>query len=349
MKSFECSCGASVFFDNTRCLACGKTLGFVPELRKLVALDPVPGEPDPSGPLFTAAGGPARRLRQCDNYSREGVCNWMVPEDDPHRLCLACRLNDTIPDLSVPENRERWARIEAAKHRLVFTLIGVGLPVIPKVDDPDNGLGFDFKADTPSLRVFTGHDSGLITLNIAEADPVQRERARVALNERYRTLLGHFRHESGHYYWDRLIRDSEELGAFRNLFGDEREDYGQALQRHYDQGARAGWFGDFVSAYATAHPWEDWAETFAHYLHMVDTLETAEAFGMRLPGKKPAKSDGFERLMAHFIELTLVLNVMNRSMGLEDAYPFSLGEGAKAKLAFVHRVIAGHAALKRAA
>jgi hypothetical protein len=349
MRGFECSCGASVFFDNTSCVACGKRLGFVLDLRAIVALTPIPEEPNAPDALFVAAEGSGERYRQCDNYSREAVCNWMVREGDPFRFCLACRLNDTIPDLSLRDNRQRWARVEAAKRRLVFTLTGLGLPVTPKAEDPANGLAFDFKADTPSLRVSTGHDNGLITLNIAEADPVQRERARTALNERYRTLLGHLRHESGHYYWDRLIRDSEELGPFRELFGDEQQDYAQALGRHYEQGASADWSGKFVSDYASAHPWEDWAETFAHYLHVVDTLETAEAFGIRLPGTKPAKNEGFERLIAHFIDLSLVLNALNRSMGLDDAYPFELGEGAKAKLAFVHRVIANLEALKRAA
>jgi hypothetical protein len=349
MKSFECSCGASVFFDNTACVACGRKLGFAPEPRELVALEPVSGEATADDPLFVAATTPPQKYRQCDNYAREGVCNWLVREDDPNRFCLACRLNATIPDLSIGENRQRWARIEAAKRRLVFTLTGLGLPVVPKLEDPLNGLAFDFKADTPASRVLTGHDGGLITLNVAEADPVLRERARTELNERYRTLLGHFRHESGHYYWDRLIRDSAELGPFRELFGDEQQEYAKALARHYEQGATADWSGNFVSAYASAHPWEDWAETFAHYLHLVDTLETANAFGLRLPGKRPARSEGFESLMARFIDLTLVLNALNRSMGLEDADPYTIGDGARAKLAFVHRVIDRNAALERAA
>jgi hypothetical protein len=349
MRWFKCSCGASVFFDNTGCVACGKKLGFVPDLRAIVALESVPAASNAPDALFVAAHEPQGKYRQCDNYSREGVCNWMVREDDPSRFCLGCRLNDTIPDLSLPQNRQRWARVEAAKRRLLFTLEGLSLRVIPKVEDPVNGIAFEFKADTPFLQVFTGHDNGLITLNIAEADPVQRERARLALNERYRTLLGHFRHEIGHYYWDRLVRDSEELVPFRDLFGDERQGYAESLKRHYDGGAPANWSGNFVSEYATAHAWEDWAETFAHYLHMVDTLETAEAFGIRLPGSKPAPDGGFESLMAHFIDLSLVLNALNRSMGLDDAYPFMIGDGARAKLAFVHRIIGNHQALERAA
>ncbi len=343
MKWFKCSCGAAVYFDNVGCLTCGKALGFLADERKLVALEPT------GDGQFTTSEVAGVTYRQCENYAVHGVCNWMVRSDQPHTLCISCRLNEVIPDLSLPENREKWARIEAAKRRLVFTLLGLSLKVVPKLEDPE-GLAFDLKANTPSLLVFTGHDNGLITLNIAEADPIQREQARVALNERYRTLLGHLRHESGHYYWDRLIQNSPLLLDFRALFGDEQLDYAEALRLHYESGGRSDWAGNFVSAYATSHPWEDWAETFAHYLHMVDTLETADAFGIRLPGSRLTMlSDSFDVLMNHFVELTVVLNALNRSMGQEDAYPFTIGDGAKAKLAFVHDVIAGQRALLRAA
>jgi hypothetical protein len=91
-------------------------------------------------------------------------------------------------------------------------------------------------------------------------------------------LLGHFRHEVGHYFWDRLVAtDPHQLEEFRVLFGDDRQDYGEALKRHYDEGAPANWQDTYISMYATMHPWEDFAETWAHYLHIVDTLETAGA------------------------------------------------------------------------
>ncbi|HET9954760.1 MAG TPA: putative zinc-binding metallopeptidase, partial [Polyangiaceae bacterium] len=238
MKWFKCECGASVYFDNTGCLACGRSLGFAPELRQMLAFTlpssqpgsvaesqpsateaqpssgaaEVPSNPAPPNPGMpvVATDAEGKKHRQCANTA-EGVCNWLVREDDDCPLCVACRLNETIPDLSIAENRAKWARLEAAKRRLVFTLTRLQLEVVPKSEAPDHGLAFDFKADTPALKVFTGHDNGLITLNIDEADPVRREQARLSLNERYRTLLGHLRHESGHYYWDRLIRDDEPL------------------------------------------------------------------------------------------------------------------------------------------
>ena len=57
--------------------------------------------------------------------------------------------------------------------------------------------------------------------------------------------------------------------------------YAAALQAHYAKGGDVGpWAERHVSAYASAHPWEDWAETWAHYLHMMDAVDTALGFGM---------------------------------------------------------------------
>jgi len=342
MKQFKCDCGAVVYFDNTVCLACGKILGFAPDLRAIVALSAA----DDGG--FTVAAAHGARYRQCQNYLEHDVCNWLVRADEQHELCLACRLNDVIPDLSLPANREKWARVEAAKRRLVFSLLQLSLPVIPKSENAEIGLAFDIMADAPGMHVFTGHDNGIITLNLAEADPLQREQTRLAMSERYRTLLGHMRHESGHYYWDRLIQGSEHLQKFRELFGDERRDYAEALKAHYESPV-VDWANNFVSAYASSHPWEDWAETFAHYLHMVDTLETAEAFGVRL-SKGPLSAEvDFELLLAQFVELTVVLNALNRSMGQNDAYPFAIVAQVKQKLAFVHEVISAPRAVRAAA
>ena len=178
-------------------------------------------------------------------------------------------------------------------------------------------------------------------MNLKEADPVLRERARVALREQYRTLLGHFRHEVGHYYWDLLVGPSEALPAFRELFGDERQDYAKALERHYAVGTGEHFEDSFVSAYASSHPSEDWAETWAHYLLMVDTLETANAYALdsrELPGR-PDPAAPFESLLARWVPLTVILNALNRSMGQPDPYPFALGDGVRQKLAFVHRIV----------
>ena len=94
-------------------------------------------------------------------------------------------------------------------------------------------------------------------------------------------MLGHLRHEIGHYYQPLLVTDWERC---RELFGDDREDYGAAMERHYASGPPADWPERFVSAYATMHPWEDWAETFAHYLHIRDVLQTAVAYGVTVSG-----------------------------------------------------------------
>ncbi len=348
MKIFSCSkCAQVVFFENVRCTRCGSALAYLPDLATMGAMIEKDGWLTSSLP--SAKG---RRYRLCQNSIDHGVCNWAVPEDDDSAYCRGCRLNSIIPDLSHPGALTAWGRIEHAKKRLLYTLLQLGLPVDSRQDKP-GGLVFSFKESAGS-PVLTGHDGGHITLNIAEADNPGRERLREQLGETYRTLLGHFRHEIGHYYWDVLIRDSGELPAFRELFGDETKDYGGALERHYAEGPPANWQTSFVSTYATMHPWEDWAETWAHYLHIVDTLGTARSYGMalrpeavglrRTPGDLALTArhldfDDFEDLLAGWVPLTLALNSLNRGMGLSDLYPFVLSEGATAKLRFVHDVI----------
>ncbi len=327
MKVFECECGARVFFDNSLCLSCSRELGFAPDLLRIVAFTS-----DGDGQIETTAG----KYRKCQNYLREGVCNWLVPADSDEELCQACRLNDVIPNLSEPENRLLWQDVEHAKRRLIYSLNTLGLPLLSKADDPVRGLAFDIKQSTGSERVLTGHAEGLITLNLSEADAAEREKMRVSLNERYRTLLGHFRHEIGHYYWDRLVADTGEHEAFRALFGDERADYAEALKVHYSKPPDPNYSATSISNYAASHPWEDFAETFAHYLHLVDTLETAEQYGF---SKVPAKTRDFEALMSEWYALTVALNALNRSMGLPDAYPFAITPPVKQKLDFVHELV----------
>ena len=294
----------------------------------------------------------APRYRQCANQVQYQVCNFTVAADDPSPLCMSCRQTRTLPDLSVPENLPRWGRIEGAKRRLLYTLLQLGL-AHPRSND---GPVYQFLADLPGQPpVMTGHANGLITLNVVEADDDERVHRRVQLFEPYRTLLGHLRHESGHYYWDRLVRDHpQRLEGFRGLFGDERADYMQALQNHYAAGdQRPDWRPSFVSAYAAAHPWEDWAETWAHYLHMVDLLETAASYRTRIVvpgGEQPQtarpvdpfanSSTSFDDWIGQWVPVTLLLNSLNRSLGHEDAYPFALGEQALVKLRFVHELIA---------
>ncbi|HYP87628.1 MAG TPA: putative zinc-binding metallopeptidase, partial [Polyangiaceae bacterium] len=282
---------------------------------------------------------PHGQYRKCANYLREGVCNWLVPADSSEELCQACRLNDVIPNLSEPENHRLWHEVEQAKRRLIYSLDSLDLPLLSKRDDPEKGLSFDIKQSIGSERVLTGHAEGLITLNLSEADDAQREKMRMSLNERYRTLLGHFRHEIGHYYWDRLVADPGGHEEFRALFGDERADYAEALKTHYSKPVDPNYSLNFISNYAASHPWEDFAETFAHYLHMVDTLETAEQYGF---ASLPPTGRDFEGLMAEWYRLTVALNALNRSMGLADAYPFAITPPVKQKLSFVHELV--HAA-----
>jgi hypothetical protein len=251
-------------------------------------------------------------------------------------------------------NLAAWRKIEVAKHRLFYSLIRLRLPLATRAEDPA-GLAFDVMADPvggEAPRVMTGHDDGLVTLALVEADDAQREKNRIQLHEPYRTLLGHFRHETGHYFWDRLVRDDGRLEAFRVLFGDDRQDYGEALQRHYEAGPPVEWQGSFVTAYAASHPWEDFAETWAHYLHMVDTLEIAGAFGM---STRPAlaKEDELDanvdfdayrtvdmaRLVESWLPLTVALNSLNRAMGQPDLYPFVLSAPVIAKLGFIHGLV----------
>ena len=332
MRTFRCSCGARTFFENTTCLACGLALGFLPDASELATL------PSPSAGRYRTEHG---EYRMCSNYVVEGVCNWMVPAASKDDLCQACDLNRVIPDLSQPANRVAWADVEKAKRRLVYTLNGLGLPLRSKRLDPERGLAFDIKAASEKERVLTGHADGLVTLNIAEANAAEREHVRLAMKERYRTLLGHFRHEVGHYYWDELLARAGRLDSFRALFGDERQDYGEALKRHYAKALVGPPSDAFVSAYAAAHPWEDFAETFAHYLHCVDTLQTAQAFGFVhdvVPAATPRVND-FEQAYGEWTALSVALNSLNRSMGLLDAYPFAVGAGAKEKLRFVHELI----------
>jgi hypothetical protein len=342
MRRFSCACGSVLFFENRSCGACGRTALFLPEPLLLVALEPVAG----SDGLWTPAGSDAgQRHRSCAN-ERHG-CNWAVPESDPSALCSACRLTVTIPDLRDPRNAPRWELFEAAKRRVLYTLGSLGYRFVDKQRDPELGLAFEFLADPQHApgtlgaeSIPTGHHDGLITVNVAEADPVTLVRAREALGESYRTPLGHLRHEIGHYFWYLRIRGAERLAAFRALFGDERTDYRAAIDRHYAQGPPADWIRDHVSPYAAAHPWEDWAESCAHYLHIVDTVETGIDFGF----VESVPRDLGETLGV-WMELSVAINCLNQSLGLEDAYPFVLTDGVRKKLYLVDEVIRGPAQL----
>ncbi len=349
MNSFFCQhCGERLFFENTFCISCNNSLGFLPDSRQVAVITssarPANGAP---APAWQSMG---KSYRKCSNYELQNACNWMISADDQDSFCVSCRLNRIIPDLSEPNNRELWVKMEAAKRRLIYTLLKLDLPVIPKSQDPARGLAFEFLANPPSAmaeseRILTGHADGVITINIEEADDATREKIRLSMREVYRTLLGHFRHESAHYYWDLLVRSDGKIDEVRNRFGDERQDYQLALQNYYQSGPPADWGMSFVTPYASAHPWEDWAETWAHYLHIMDTLETASAGGVEihLRGEHRALPDPygipFRDIRENWHALRFVINSLNRSMGMQDPYPFVLSDAVTGKLEFIHNWI----------
>jgi hypothetical protein len=349
MKLFQCqNCGQPLYFENTHCERCGLALGYLPDQETITALKPDAGARN-AGPNTWRALADGKTYRYCANAAYD-VCNWLVPAAQSDAYCPACRHNQMIPDLSLSENLGKWRALELAKHRLFYTLFQLRLPVETKAESP-SGLAFQFLADvaTGASSVMTGHVDGVITINLGEADDAERERRRHQMGELYRTLLGHFRHEIGHYYWDRLIAGTPHLEEFRRIFGDERRDYDQALHDYYAHGAPADWSEHFISAYASAHPWEDFAETWAHYFHMIDTLETAHVAGLAVNPKLPQspgavfdvhpRNSSMNSLVEAWLALTFAVNSINRSMGLRDLYPFVLGPLAVAKLTFVQQRI----------
>jgi hypothetical protein len=350
---YRCRCGRSVFFRNSRCLACGAELGYEPTLSEVHAL--IPGREENTW-LIDGAKGVAGIFRRCANFDSPAGCNWLIPATDPLPYCASCRLNRTIPDLKDPDNCRYWRAIENAKRRLVATLLMVRLPVKSKVsEDPERGVMFDFLRSRPGeLPVMTMHGAGLITLNVEEANDSFREKVRHELHEPYRTLLGHLRHEIGHYYWDRLIDGTPWLDRFRELFGDERADYSAALRANYENGPRPDWRESYISSYSSAHPWEDWAECWAHYLHMVDSLDTAMGFGLTGANieveVKPfllqdlyAPDDREARrllsLVNSWMELVTAVNELARSMGQQDFYPFVMTGPVLRKVHFIRLVV----------
>ena len=347
MKLFRCDhCSNIIYFENTVCEHCGHTLGYWHETNMMVSLEP-------AGDHLHAPALPEQRFVYCTN-AQFGACNWLVeyaPGGDP--FCRACRHNGVIPPMDDPANLDHWQVIERAKKRLFYSLLRLRLPLATRNEDPVHGLSFQFLSDAVAAGpIMTGHEDGVITLALKEADDAERELRRTLMKEPYRTLLGHFRHEVGHYYWDLLIGNQALVEQFRSLFGDDREDYATALERHYQQGAAPGWQSTHISAYATSHPWEDWAETWAHFLHIVDTTEMAGAFGIRLDPKvdqtgelktridfDPYRTGSMDGLIDHWVPLASLINNLNRAVGQHDAYPFVLTPQIVEKLGFVQKVV----------
>lgn len=303
MLKFACPCcGNGLFFSNFYCVGCSSEVAFSPS---------------------TFNFRPTSEAVACANRQEHGVCNWATESGSTY--CLSCALNQVVPDLSIAGNRDKWMNLEEGKRRLLFTCLRLNVPL--------SGLAFRFVARTADEPATTGHLNGVITVNVGEADPVTREVAKQNLNEKLRTVVGHFRHEFGHFYWNRQIEpDSGALAIFRDLFGDERSDYQACLDQHYFHGSQAS--QEHISVYASTHPWEDWAETFAHYLHMRDVLETAAEFGLA-PSNLSSVLD-FDTALREWQKLSVAFNEINRSMGLQDLYPFTISDPVARKLRFVH-------------
>ena len=336
MRDFNCpSCGQRLSFENSVCLNCRSALGFSLDDMALLVIAP-PAESGHGGAVNSS------HYRLCANLHL-AECNWLVQKSPVARLCVSCELTRTRPNDADTIALGRFAAAEKAKRRLIAELHEMKLPIVGRDEDPEYGLAFDLLSSQVD-KVFTGHNDGVITLDLAEGDDVHREQLRVSMDEPYRTLLGHFRHEIGHYYFYRLVGISAgRRQRFEELFGDPDADYQAALDRHYRQGVPDGWQDDYVSSYATMHPAEDWAETFAHYLHIRDTLDTAAAFGMVAAGatfeRKVLGPSGFDTMIEMWLPLAWALNMVNRSMGKDDLYPFVLPATVLEKMRFIHTVI----------
>ncbi|BBX95888.1 zinc-binding metallopeptidase family protein [Mycobacterium lacus] len=333
MRDFHCpTCGQRLTFENSACLACGSALGFSLDQMALLVI----GGGEHAGAV--AAGD----FQLCANLHL-AECNWLVPVGQPGGLCTSCALTLQRPNDADSAGLAAFARAEAAKRRLVAELHELKLPIVGRDQDPGYGLGFRLLSSAHE-DVLTGHENGVITLDLAEGDDVHREQLRVEMDEPYRTLLGHFRHEIGHYYFYRLIAPSSDyLARFNELFGDPFADYSDALERHYRDGPPEDWPQRFVSSYATMHASEDWAETFAHYLHIRDALDTCAWCGLAPASAtfdRPALGpSAFPAIIDTWLPLSWSLNMVNRSMGHDDLYPFVLPVAVLDKMRFIHTVV----------
>ena len=341
MNRFYCKCGSEVFFDNRFCQSCGVALGFD---SKTLNMTPI----ETSGRhRYKSLDFSGRSYKLCANGSEFSSCNWLLPEDDENEFCFGCRFNRIIPnqkliDVSPPINHQRWCRLEAAKKRLMYTLLELKIPISDGWTDAEKGLLFDFMEDietgpdSVANKITTGYANGIITINVLEADDVARVSARSALNERQRTILGHFRHESGHFLWDRLFKKLPLSSEFKSIFGNPDKNYQESLQQYYEDGPPSDWSHYFITAYASSHPLEDFAETWNHFLLIFDTVETAHAHG--LTQMKP----DIQNLMSSldiWSDLVIALNQLTRSIGINDAYPFVINKLASQKLNYIARLV----------
>jgi len=311
-------CDSQLFFENSVCVSCGSALGFSRAERAIVPVDERGRYVDRAGLVWHV----------CRNLNLSG-CTWLAPLEGGQ--CAACDLTRTRPADADLEGIAQFAEAEAAKRHLLVELDARGFST--------DGLAFDMLSSTGAGAddVVIGYADGVITIDLAETDDARRERIREDLGEPYRTMLGHVRHEVGHFVQQQLVTGGARLDEYRRLFGDEATDYRAALERHYAGGAPDGWAASYISTYATMHPFEDFAETFAHYLHISDTCETAAAQG--LVTVAPTAFGSFRDLVrGEWIPLSVALNQINRSMGKDDLYPFIIPEPVLDKLDYVARL-----------
>ena len=344
MKIFQCgNCKTSIYFENVECDNCGHLTGYRAEDRKMLTFDFA------NETLISDREGVEYKFCKNKEYS---VCNWVLEKDSPEEFCSACQLNRTIPKLADADNFENWTHMEIAKHRLIYQLQKIGLSLPNKMDNDDIGLCFDFVSNKSNPKLMTGHANGVVTILIREGNSVLREKARKQLKEPYRTLVGHLRHEVGHYFWDRLIRDNPDtLAEYRTIFGNESQDYGKALETYYKTETPKDWQKEFISQYATSHPWEDWAETWAHYLHIMDMVETGYFFKISVNSIAdnddfktsisfdPYTIENFDKIVENCVPLSFAVNSMNRAMGIPDIYPFVISPVIIEKLRFIHKLL----------
>jgi hypothetical protein len=350
MRLFQCDVsGLPLYFEDHFSVGANNApVGFVADSLTLHTLR------DAGGGLYSIASRPNELFRFCANAPKDGS-NWLISADDPNPLALPARYNRAIPKTDSSEGLERFRKIGAAQRHLFYSILRFGLPCPSRAEDPEHGLLFDFLEDTKGedgqpVPALTGHEDGLISLRAAEADDVVRESVRVSMGEPYRSLLGHFRHEIGHFFFQQLVDGSSMIDEARQLFGDERADYKTALEKNYRDGPPSDWQMHFISTYASCHPSEDFAECWAHFFHVVDTLETARAFRLSVTPPHhddldadvdfdPYRAESAHQLVNAWVPISLALNTLQRSMGSRDIYPFVLPWPVVEKLDFINRLI----------
>lgn len=321
MKSFRCrECDNNLYFENSVCVSCGSALGFSRAERAIVPVDEAGRYVDDAGATWFV----------CANLDLSG-CTWLT--DVEGGQCSACALTRTRPADDDEVGMRQLPAAESAKRHLVYELDVLGFPVVGKDEDPESGLCFDMLSSVEE-NVVIGHANGVVTIDLAESDDDRRERVRVELGEAYRTMLGHLRHEVGHYIEYRHVTPGPVQDRCRELFGDDTLDYQAEIDRHYSEGPPEGWEERYITTYATMHPFEDFAESFAHFLHISDTVDTAAEQGLLTVA--PSAFSVFRDLVTGvWVPLSIALNEINKSMGKDDLYPFVIPDPVLDKLEFV--------------